>query len=155
MNIIAFISGLLFGIGMLVSGMADPANVIGFLDIAGAWQMDLAFVMGGALLVFVPVYWTVIAKREQPIIANEFSFSMKQIIDRRLISGAILFGVGWGIAGICPGPAIASISLGSLPIFGFIVAMILGMGLVKLIQSNPRASESMTVQYSHKQDSDR
>ncbi|CAH0529603.1 DUF6691 family protein [Vibrio hippocampi] len=138
MNIIAFISGLLFGIGMIVSGMSNPENVIAFLDVAGDWRIDLAFVMGGALLVFAPVYWFVIAKRHKPIIANSFSLAAKTLIDRQLIIGASLFGIGWGIAGICPGPAIASMSLGSWEIFAFIAAMLLGMKLAKLVQ--PRIS---------------
>ena len=124
---IAFVSGILFGTGMIVSGMGDPAKVVAFLDIFGAWSPDLAFVMGGALLVFVPSYWLVIRKKQSPVCTDEFCLNENKKIDAQLISGSALFGIGWGIAGICPGPAVSSIANGSFGILGFVLTMVIGM----------------------------
>ncbi|MGR5176295.1 DUF6691 family protein [Vibrio parahaemolyticus] len=124
---IAFVSGILFGTGMIVSGMGDPANVVAFLDIFGTWSPDLAFVMGGALLVFAPSYWLIIRKKQQPICTDEFCLNENKKIDVQLISGSALFGLGWGIAGICPGPAVSSIANGSFGILGFVLTMVIGM----------------------------
>ncbi|MGF1724045.1 DUF6691 family protein [Photobacterium nomapromontoriensis] len=129
-QVIALIAGLLFGLGMMVSGMVDPNKVIGFLDIAGHWDPSLAFVMGGALLVFIPMYLLVIKKRVTPVCSKEFKLSTNQDIDRRLVVGATLFGLGWGIAGICPGPAVISLSGLNPAIWVFFVFMLLGMWLV-------------------------
>lgn len=124
---IAFVSGILFGTGMIVSGMGDPAKVVAFLDIFGAWSPDLAFVMGGALLVFAPSYWLVIRKKQSPVCTDEFCLNENKKIDAQLISGSALFGLGWGIAGICPGPAVSSIANGSFGILGFVLTMVIGM----------------------------
>ncbi|MBY6198039.1 YeeE/YedE family protein [Vibrio hangzhouensis] len=124
---IAFVSGILFGTGMIVSGMGDPAKVVAFLDIFGAWSPDLAFVMGGALLVFAPCYWLVIRKKQSPVCTDEFCLNENKKIDAQLISGSALFGLGWGIAGICPGPAVSSIANGSFGILGFVITMVIGM----------------------------
>jgi uncharacterized membrane protein YedE/YeeE len=127
--IIALISGLLFGLGMMVSGMVIPENVIGFLDITGAWNPDLAFVMGSALLVFAPVYFKVIKPRKKPVLSEDFHISTKTHIDSKLIGGAIIFGIGWGIAGICPGPAITSLSGLNYSIIAFVLSMFAGIKL--------------------------
>lgn len=126
---ISIVSGFLFGVGMILSGMSEPANVIAFLDIHGAWSPNLAFVMGGALLVFTPTYFLVSRKSKQPVCTDKFCLSDNKKIDGQLITGAILFGIGWGIAGICPGPAVASIANGSADIVYFVVAMLAGMQL--------------------------
>jgi uncharacterized membrane protein YedE/YeeE len=135
---IAIISGFLFGAGMIVSGMGDPANVMAFLDIFGNWSPDLAFVMGGALLVFAPSYWLVINKKAKPVCTDQFCMTENKKIDAPLISGAALFGLGWGIAGICPGPAISSVANGSFGIIGFVVAMLLGMLIGDAILVKPK-----------------
>ncbi|WP_086984341.1 DUF6691 family protein [Vibrio aphrogenes] len=135
---IPLLSGLLFGAGMVISGMVDPDKVIAFLDVAGAWKVDLAFVMGGALCVFAPIYHFVIKKRTQALDNSELSLNLKRTIDKQLIIGASLFGAGWGIAGICPGPALASISSFNISLLGFIVAMIIGMKIMGAIQNKPQ-----------------
>ncbi|MFH0265166.1 DUF6691 family protein [Vibrio rumoiensis] len=134
-SIIPLLSGLLFGAGMVISGMVDPVKVIAFLDVAGAWKIDLAFVMGGALLVFAPMYHYVIKPKQKPLDHTEFCISKSQLVDKKLLLGASLFGVGWGVAGICPGPAIASLSGFNIKLIAFIIAMIFGMTLVHKIQN--------------------
>ncbi len=130
----ALVSGLLFGMGMVISGMADPQKVVGFLDVAGAWDPSLAFVMGGALMVFTPMYHLVIKPKQQPIMANEFCVSSVKKVDNRLVTGAAIFGIGWGVAGICPGPLVASLGSGNSDTFVFFVAMMLGFALVNVWQ---------------------
>jgi len=125
--IIGGISGVLFGIGMIISGMVDPNKVIGFLDIFGHWDPSLAFVMGGALLVFTPFYHLVIKKRKTAINGDELPATNNNTIDGALISGAIIFGAGWGLAGFCPGPVITNIGGGSYIILTFVSTMLLGM----------------------------
>lgn len=127
--IIAGISGLLFGSGMIISGMVDPNKVIGFLDIFGAWDPSLAFVMGGALLVFSPCYHLVIKQRKTAINGETFACTSNNKLDGRLISGAVIFGAGWGLAGFCPGPVITSIGGGSHIILAFVTTMLIGMWL--------------------------
>lgn len=128
--VVSLIAGVLFGLGMMVSGMVDPAKVIGFLDIAGEWDPSLAFVMGGALAVFMPFYWLVIRRRSTPTCAADFKLSTNTTVDKKLIAGASLFGLGWGMAGICPGPALTSLSGGQLPIVIFTLSMLVGFGVI-------------------------
>ena len=122
-----WISGALFGSGMIISGMVDPNKVIAFLDIFGEWDPSLAFVMGGALIVFTPIYHFVIKKRKKAINGDLFKWTSNTTVDATLISGAVIFGAGWGLAGLCPGPAIASIGGGSNIILAFTLSMIVGM----------------------------
>lgn len=129
--IIGLISGLLFGAGMIISGMVDPTKVIAFLNVTGNWDPSLAFVMGGALAVFTPFYHFVIKKRSHALNGEKFSYTTKSNIDAKLIVGATLFGVGWGLAGFCPGPAMTSLSGGSLTIIVFMLSMLLGLILAK------------------------
>jgi len=124
----ALISGLVFGLGLAVSGMMNPAKVIGFLDVTGDWDPTLAFVMVGALLVAVPAY-RLIPRRGRPVLEEKFSLPTKKAIDAPLLVGSGLFGVGWGIVGFCPGPAIAALGTGLLPVFAFVAAMLAGMAL--------------------------
>ncbi|GAL31104.1 predicted transporter component [Vibrio variabilis] len=140
-RVISILSGFLFGAGMIISGMNDPANVMAFLDIFGAWSPDLAFVMGGALLVFAPSYWLVIRKKQEPVCTDQFCLSDNNKIDKKLLSGAALFGIGWGIAGICPGPAISSMANGSFGILGFVAAMLVGMVLTDIVVEKRAISE--------------
>jgi uncharacterized protein len=128
---VSLTAGLLFGMGMIISNMVDPAKVIGFLDITGNWDPSLAFVMGGALAVFTPIYHLLIKKRASAINGDKFTWTSNTKIDGRLISGALIFGAGWGLAGFCPGPAIVNIAAGGHIILAFILSMIVGMILAK------------------------
>ncbi len=124
----ALISGLVFGLGLAVSGMMNPAKVIGFLDVAGDWDPTLAFVMVGALRVADPAY-RLVPKRGRPVLDEKFSLPEKKVIGAPLVGGSALFGVGWGLVGFCPGPAIAALGTGLLPVFAFVAAMLTGMAL--------------------------
>lgn len=129
---LSLLSGSLFGAGLAISGMMDPSRVRGFLDITGSWDPTLAFVMGGATVVMA-IAWLVQRRMQSPLTETKFALPATQLIDRRLISGAVLFGVGWGLAGLCPGPAIASLAVNPLPAAVFVGAMIGGMSLFKLV----------------------
>ncbi|MBR0795106.1 YeeE/YedE family protein [Bradyrhizobium jicamae] len=122
----SFICGLIFGAGLLISGMTDPQKVLGFLDIFGAWDATLAFVMGGAVAVSA-VGFAIARQRSAPALAAQFRWPDRSDIDAPLVTGAVLFGIGWGLAGICPGPALVNFAGLSTPIVVFVVAMILGM----------------------------
>ncbi len=126
-RLVALISGLLFGLGMAISGMADPKKVIGFLNVAGNWDPSLMFVMGGALLVFMPAYFLLIKSKAKPLNAEQFCLPTNKKIDTKLLAGAAIFGLGWGIAGICPGPAVSSLGLGNGDVVIFLLAMMLGL----------------------------
>jgi uncharacterized membrane protein YedE/YeeE len=130
-TVIALISGILFGSGMIVSQMVDPLKVLGFLNFTGNWDPSLAFVMGGALAVFIPCYHLLIKKRSHALNGETFSWTSNTKIDSRLIIGAAIFGAGWGLSGICPGPAISSLGGGSLTISAFVLSMAGGMILAK------------------------
>lgn len=132
---VALISGIFFALGLSISGMVNPEKVIGFLDISGEWDPSLAFVMGGALFVFMPCYFFLVKSMKNPLCTSSFDFPTKEVYDNRLFVGAGLFGIGWGLLGICPGPAIASIGVGNQDILWFIVAMFLGMKISPLIKS--------------------
>ncbi|WP_420745654.1 DUF6691 family protein [Photobacterium damselae] len=125
--LVALSSGLLFGAGMMISQMVDPAKVIGFLNITGDWDPSLVFVMGGALLVFAPGYYVLVKPRQKPILTEKLSLSQLKSIDRPLVIGAMLFGIGWGVSGVCPGPALTSISSLNPTLLLFVIAMIVGI----------------------------
>jgi uncharacterized membrane protein YedE/YeeE len=120
--------GFIFGLGLAISGMMNPAKVIGFLDVAGSWDPTLAFVMGGALLVTVPAYRLILG-RGHPVLAGGFSLPSNTRLDTPLILGSALFGVGWGLVGFCPGPAVAAVVTGLPAVLGFVAAMVAGMTL--------------------------
>ncbi|MEK6788842.1 MAG: DUF6691 family protein [Pseudomonadota bacterium] len=129
MNLLsAFVCGLIFGLGLVLSGMTDPMKVQGFLDLAGNWDVTLAFVMGGAILMALPAFalWR---RRAQPVFAPVFHWPQAKHIDLRLLAGASLFGIGWGLSGLCPGPALVSVVQGGQGIVAFVVAMLLGSWL--------------------------
>lgn len=126
MNIGALLLGMLFGLGLLLSGMANPAKVQGFLDIFGHWDPTLAFVMGGALIITVPVFQA-LKKRAKPMCAPVWHKPDATVVDRPLVLGSVLFGVGWGIAGICPGPSLVLLGLGRLDALVFVLFMLGGM----------------------------
>ena len=131
MGILAqFIAALVFGIGLVISGMANPAKVLNFLDVAGSWDPSLAFVMGGALAVTMIGYRLVLA-RPKPILAPAFLLPARRAIDARLLLGAAIFGIGWGLAGFCPGPALTSLGLGAPGTLAFVPAMLVGMAAAR------------------------
>ena len=129
----AFLIGTLFGFGLAVSEMIDPARVIGFLDVAGRWDPTLLFVMGGALAVTLPGF-PLILRRARPLLADFFALPTKTKLDGSLIAGAIIFGAGWGIAGFCPGPALAALASGSPSVALFVAAMIAGQWAASRIE---------------------
>jgi uncharacterized protein len=134
-NIYALLAGLIFGLGLIVSGMANPEKVIGFLNIFGRWDPSLAFVMGGAI--FVGVFsFKFIVKRERTLLGGGLHLSNEKSINKRLIFGSLIFGLGWGLAGFCPGPALVSLGMGSLKGALFVIAMLAGMLTFKLVQKN-------------------
>ena len=118
-------AGAIFGLGLAISGMINPAKILNFLDIAGAWDPTLALVMGGALAVTIPAFRWVL-KRSTPVLDGRFHVPSRKDIDLRLVSGAALFGIGWGLAGDCPGPAITALVTGLLPVLGFFAALVAG-----------------------------
>lgn len=124
----ALFAGLLFGLGLAASGMTNTAKVIGFLDIFGAWDPDLLIVMGAAV-VTAAIGFAIVLKRPASLFGGVFSLPTSTIIDRRLIGGASLFGLGWGLYGYCPGPAIAAIGYGAPATFLFIFTMLVGMAV--------------------------
>ena len=125
-------SGLVFGLGLSMSGMLDPARVRGFLDIAGEWDPSLAFVLGGAVIV-AALGNLMVRQLSRPLFDDRFHLPATARIDARLIAGSAVFGIGWGIGGLCPGPALASLSLGLVPVMIFVVAMLCGMVLYDTI----------------------
>lgn len=127
--LVALLCGGLFGFGLALSDMINPAKVLNFLDVAGAWDPSLALVMGGALLVTVPGF-ALVLRRPVPLFATAFSLPTRHELDARLIGGASLFGLGWGLSGLCPGPAIAGLVSGAAPLFGFVLAMLAGYRLM-------------------------
>ena len=129
---IALAAGLLFGIGLIVSGMSNPAKVLGFLDLAGKWDPSLALVMAGAVAVsFIP--FQLAARRSTTLSGEPMRLPTTTDIDRRLVLGALTFGAGWGLAGYCPGPALASLLTGSAKPVVFVAAMLVGMLLFRLL----------------------
>ncbi|MBC7313930.1 MAG: YeeE/YedE family protein [Rhizobium sp.] len=119
--------GAIFGIGIILAGMADPAKVMNFFDIAGTWDPSLAFVMAGALLVTAPGYVLIQRSRKPPVFEKAFHIPAKGRIDARLIGGSVLFGIGWGIAGFCPGGSIPALGLGHREAYIFLAALVTGM----------------------------
>jgi uncharacterized protein len=138
MNVLtALLAGLLFGVGLLVSGMSDPSRVLGFLDLADKWNPSLAFVMGGAVLVGVFAFGLA-RKRTVSFLGSAMHLPTSRSIDRRLVLGNIVFGIGWGLAGFCPGPALVSLAAGQQKALVFTIAMIAGMLLFELAERQMR-----------------
>ena len=122
----ALLSGLIFGAGLALAGMTNPAKVLAFLDVAGAWDPTLALVMGSALAVNAAAY-AFTRKRAKPLFTDSFALPTRADLDARLLGGAALFGIGWALVGLCPGPALASLLRGESEVFGFVAAMAAGM----------------------------
>lgn len=133
MNILlSLLAGLVFGLGLVVSGMANPAKVLGFLDLAGTWDPSLAWVMSGAIAVALGAF-TRAKKRTRSLLGLPMQLPTARAIDRGLVGGSLTFGIGWGLAGICPGPAIVLVGAGAPQGLIFVGAMLAGMGLVELL----------------------
>lgn len=124
--LVALLAGALFGAGLAFSGMADPARVQGFLDLFGHWDPTLAFVMGGAMIPMA-VAWIIQRRLDKPFADAHFSLPGTSLIDRKLVIGAVLFGTGWGISGLCPGPGLADLAINPLPALAFVIALLAGM----------------------------
>ncbi len=129
------IAGLIFGIGLVASGMANPEKVQNFLDFAGTWDPSLAFVMGGAVVIAF-IGYRLAFRRGAPLLDSEFHVPTKTSIDGRLLAGSAVFGIGWGLAGFCPGPALTSLLLAAKGTLIFVPAMIVGLGLAKLLSTS-------------------
>ncbi|GAB2788848.1 YeeE/YedE family protein [Halomonas shantousis] len=128
--LMGYLAGLLFGLGLAIGGMTDPARVLGFLDVAGAWDPTLMFVLGGAVATtFVGYRWML--RQPHPLFAGAFQWPTRRDLDARLLGGAALFGIGWGLSGYCPGPAFASLAKPSVPLIVLLGAMIVGWWLVR------------------------
>lgn len=144
--IITYLIGLVFGTGIMISGMANPAKVLNFFDVAGSWDPSLIFVMGGALITTFIGYRFVLPRQEnaQPLMDVRFHLPTKRSLDARLIGGSALFGVGWGIAGFCPGGALPALGTGVTDVFIFTGAMIVGLFLAKFAMklSSPKPAPS-------------
>jgi uncharacterized membrane protein YedE/YeeE len=129
----SLLAGLVFGLGLIVSGMANPAKVLGFLDITGAWDPSLAFVMGGAIAVGLPVF-ALARRRARTFLGADLKLPTARQIDRRLVLGSLAFGIGWGIAGFCPGPGLVALGMGQAKGAVFVAAMLAGMAVFERVE---------------------
>jgi len=141
---LSLLAGVVFGVGLAISGMVNPQKVLGFLDFAGNWDPTLAFVMGGALLVKGPA-WLIARRMESPVVEAEFSLPANNEVDARLVGGAALFGAGWGLVGFCPGPAIAALPIGGWPVASFALAMMAGMLIYRYTLGASTAGQAAAV----------
>ncbi|MBV8035268.1 DUF6691 family protein [Roseateles sp.] len=132
-TLIGALAGLVFGLGLIVSGMAQPAKVLGFLDLAGAWDPSLAFVMAGAIAVGLPAFALAMRRRES-FLGLQMQLPTSTRVDRRLVGGSLLFGIGWGLAGLCPGPALVVAGSGEPKALAFVAAMVAGMALFEWLE---------------------
>jgi len=139
--IIALVSGTIFGLGLSISEMIQPQRVIGFLDITGNWDATLLFVMASALIVSFPCFNIRLLRR--PVFAARFDLPAKCKIDKNLLMGSSIFGVGWGLAGLCPGPAIAALAIFSQQITSFVIAMIVGQAIIIFIEANTKPKSNI------------
>lgn len=137
--VVSCVLGVVFGIGLLVSGMANPAKVLGFLDLAGAWDPSLAFVMVGAI-VLGAIGFGFARKRSTSLLGLPMQIPTSMVVDRRLVGGGALFGVGWGLAGFCPGPALVALGTGEAKAAVFVLAMLAGMGVFELLERTSGAA---------------
>ena len=133
----ALLAGLVFGVGLLLSGMANPAKVLGFLDLSGQWDPSLALVMGGAVAVAAVVF-ALTRKRKTTLLGADLKLPTARHIDQRLVIGSLVFGAGWGIAGFCPGPALVVLAMGEAKALVFVLAMLAGMGFFALFEAARR-----------------
>ena len=134
-RLISLLSGIIFGLGLTISGMVNPQKVLGFLNLFGEWDPSLIFVMVGAIIIFAPLHF-IFKKKSRPILAKNFISIQNKNIDKKLLIGSGLFGVGWGLAGLCPGPAIASISFLNPSSLIFVLFMFVGFFIANRIEKN-------------------
>ena len=132
-NILALISGSIFGLGLTISSMTNPDKVLGFLDLFNNWDPSLAFVMGGAIIITAPMLF-VLTKNKNLILSKELHLPTNKEIDKKLIIGSLIFGAGWGLVGLCPGPAISSLALLEVPSIIFVIFMFIGFYCSKFIR---------------------
>ena len=135
----SLLAGLVFGLGLIVSGMADPAKVLGFLDLAGAWDPSLAFVMAGAIALGALAF-AVAKNRNVSLLGATMKLPTSRDIDRRRVIGRVVFGIGWGVAGFCPGPGLVALGMGEVKALVFVVAMLVGMGAFELLERRRRVA---------------
>ena len=140
----SLLAGLVFGLGLIVSGMADPAKVLGFLDLAGAWDPSLAFVMAGAIAVG-SLAFAVAKKRTVSFLGAAMKLPTSRDIDGRLVIGSVGFGIGWGVAGFCPGPGLVALGMGEVKALVFVVAMLVGMGVFELFERRKQTASLQPV----------
>lgn len=143
-QIFALFSGLIFGIGLIVSGMANPAKVLNFLDLLGSWDPSLAFVMGGAILVTAPGFAWLARTRSRPFFDSTFRIPEKRDLDPKLIAGAAIFGAGWGLGGFCPGPALTALPLAATGTLIFVPFMLAGMWAARHMPDRPVSLKGAT-----------
>lgn len=136
----SLLAGLVFGLGLIVSGMANPSKVLGFLDLAGAWDPSLALVMAGAIAV-AAIAFAAAKNRTVSLLGATMKLPIARDIDRRLVIGSVLFGMGWGVAGFCPGPGLVALGMGELKAMVFVAAMLFGMGIFELVEQRKQASQ--------------
>lgn len=141
-NAVAFGCGSVFALGLGLGGMTQPARVLAFLDVAGDWDPALAFVMLGAIAVYAPVYRLAVRRGRRPVFAAAFDVPSRRDVDARLVTGALLFGVGWGLAGLCPGPAVTSLASGDPAAFVFVGAMVAGIAASRFVDRDARQPAS-------------
>ena len=141
--IFAFVAGLVFGLGLIVAGMVNPAKILGFLDLAGKWDPSLALVMAGAIAVGL-VAFALARRRTVSALGLPMQLPSASTLDARLVGGSLVFGIGWGLAGFCPGPAIVALGAGYAKAAVFVVAMLLGMGAFELIERHRVRTDSTT-----------
>jgi uncharacterized protein len=137
----SLLAGLVFGIGLIVSGMANPAKVLGFLDLTGRWDPSLAFVMAGAISVGL-VSFAIAKRRTRSFLGAEMKLPKARDIDSRLVGGGLLFGIGWGVAGFCPGPALVALGMGETKAIVFVGAMLAGMVIFELLERRKPARQA-------------
>ena len=130
-QVFALLSGLVFGLGLIISGMADPAKVLNFLDLFGTWDPSLAFVMGGAIAVTAPGFAILFHRRDAPLFDSKFRLPTRTDLDPRLLAGAAIFGTGWGLGGFCPGPALTALPMAASGTLVFVPTMLIGMWLAR------------------------
>lgn len=141
MNLLAsFLAGLVFGLGLIVSGMANPAKVLGFLDLAGTWDPSLVLVMAGAVAVGAIAFFLA-RKRVVSLLGAPMRLPTSRDIDRRLVGGNLLFGIGWGIGGFCPGPGLVALGMGEVKALVFVAAMLTGMWIWELLETRAEFSK--------------
>jgi uncharacterized protein len=135
MKVVAFLAGLLFAVGLALSGMTNPRNVLAFLDVRGAWDPALALVMMGAISVYASIYWLARKRMNAPVLGTAFAEPTAGTVNARLVIGSLLFGIGWGVVGYCPGPALVALATGAREPFWFSLAMIAGFLLTREIDA--------------------